>query len=101
MKESKLYNIYEGLPSYARGVVVVGLLALTYIVGKTILDAIEAAAAAKKSAERQKQFQDELNDTNSKSLDEFNKLALELKSFHSLNIEYLKQQTVDDQIVKN
>jgi hypothetical protein len=67
MKESKLYNIYEGLPSYARGIVVVGLLAFTYIIGKTILDAIEAAAAAKKSAERQKQFQDELNDTNSKS----------------------------------
>jgi len=42
----------------------------------------------------------ELNNTNSKSLDKLNKLALELESFHDLNTEYLKQNTINEQILK-
>jgi hypothetical protein len=41
----------------------------------------------------------EFNKTNSKSLDDFNKIALELKSFHTFNTEYLKQRTINEQIV--
>ncbi len=35
----------------------------------------------------------------SKSLDEFNKIAKELESFYAVNNEYLKQHVVDDEIL--
>jgi len=39
------------------------------------------------------------NKTNSKSFDEFDSIASELESFHNLNTEYLKQNTINEQIL--
>ncbi len=41
----------------------------------------------------------EFNKTNSKSLDEFNKIAKELESFYTVNNEYLRQYVDDDEIL--
>jgi hypothetical protein len=40
------------------------------------------------------------NKTNSKSLDEFDSIASELISFHAVNIEYLRNHKIDEQIVE-
>ena len=57
---NKAFEVYQGLPSWAKGVVVVGGLVLTYIVGKNVSDALKAAKAAREAKERQKQFDKEL-----------------------------------------
>jgi hypothetical protein len=41
-----------------------------------------------------------LNNTNIMSLNKFTKIADELQSFHTINTEYLKQHTVDDDKIK-
>ena len=42
----------------------------------------------------------EFNKTNSKSLDTFNAIVKELESFHTLNTEYLSKNEVDDKLIK-
>jgi len=42
----------------------------------------------------------EFNKNNSKSLETFNSIVKELESFHTLNTEYLNQYQVDDEVVK-
>jgi hypothetical protein len=42
----------------------------------------------------------EFNKTNSKSLDVFNDVVKELESFHTLSIEYLNKNEIDDKLVK-
>jgi hypothetical protein len=41
MAESTVYKYYKDLPSWAKGVVVVGVLGLTYIVGNKIFNALK------------------------------------------------------------
>lgn len=60
---NKVYEIYNGLPQYAKGVVVIGGMILGYIGVKAASDAIKRAKEAKKAKDRVKQFDLELGQT--------------------------------------
>ena len=61
MAESKLIRVYEDLPQWARGVVVVGGLVVTYIVGNTIYKKIKAFSDSADAQNKLKQLEDDLN----------------------------------------
>jgi hypothetical protein len=48
---NKVYQYYTELPSWAKGVVVIGTLGVVYFVGKSILDKIKANAEIQKQVE--------------------------------------------------
>lgn len=61
MAESKLIRVYEDLPSWARGIVIVGGLAITYIIGTNIVKMVKAASASADNQAKQNQIQSDLN----------------------------------------
>lgn len=48
---SKVYDVYNGLPSWAKGVVVIGGIAIVYFTTKSILKRIKLSAESKKDRE--------------------------------------------------
>jgi hypothetical protein len=64
MEESKLLRVYEDLPSWARGIVIVGGLGIAYIVGTNIVKMVKAASSAADNAAKQNQIQNDLNKLN-------------------------------------
>ena len=58
---NKVYEYYEGLPSWARGVVIVGGLVVVYIVGYTIYKKIQTLASSADTQNKLNQINDDLN----------------------------------------
>jgi hypothetical protein len=61
MAESKLLRVYEDLPQWARGVVIIGGLAVTFIVGNTIYKKIKGLSDSLDAKNKLKQLEDDLN----------------------------------------
>jgi hypothetical protein len=61
MAKAKLMEVYNGLPNWAKGVVVVGLLGVTYIVGSQVLSAIRRKKDEKKQLEEINVASNDLN----------------------------------------
>lgn len=58
--QNKVYQYYTELPTWAKGVVVIGSIGIAYIVGSNVMSAIKNMKNAKLAKERQKQFDSEL-----------------------------------------
>jgi hypothetical protein len=61
MADNKLLRVYEDLPSWARGIVIVGGLGIAYIVGTNIVKMVKSASAAADDAQKQNQINNDLN----------------------------------------
>ena len=61
MAENKIFRVYEELPQWAKGVVVVGGLAVTFIVGNTIYKRINAFSDSADAQNKLRQLEDDLN----------------------------------------
>lgn len=61
MAENKIFRVYEELPQWAKGVVVVGGLAVTFIVGNTIYKRIKAFSDSADAQNKLRQLEDDLN----------------------------------------
>jgi hypothetical protein len=61
MEQNKVLKIYEELPPWARGVVIVGLLGVTYIVGSTIYKRVQRISSDAEEKAKLDQIQRELD----------------------------------------
>lgn len=61
MAENKLLRVYEDLPSWARGIVIVGGIGIAYIVGTNIVKIVKSASAAANEKAKQAEIQNDLN----------------------------------------
>ena len=59
---NKVYDIYKDLPSWAKGVVVIGGIAIVYFTTKSILNRIKLSAESKKDRETIKTQEKEIKD---------------------------------------
>lgn len=57
---SKVYDVYKGLPSWAKGVVVIGGIAIVYFTTKSILKRVRLSAESKKDRETIQTQQNEI-----------------------------------------
>lgn len=63
--QNKVYRFYTELPTWAKGVVVIGAVGMVYIVGINVRSAIKNAKAAREAKNRQRQFDAELKNEKS------------------------------------
>ena len=61
MADSKVFKVYQELPQWAKGVVVVGGLVVTYIVGNTIYKRIKAFSDSADAQNKLRQLEDDLD----------------------------------------
>ena len=61
MAENKALKVYEDLPQWARGIVVVGGLVVVYIVGNTIYKKIQKLASSADSQNKLNQVNNDLD----------------------------------------
>lgn len=61
MADSKVFKVYQDLPQWAKGVVVVGGLVVTYIVGNTIYKRIKAFSDSADAQNKLRQLEDDLD----------------------------------------
>jgi hypothetical protein len=61
MEQNKLLRVYEELPPWARGVVVIGVIGITYIVGNTIYRRIQQVSSDAEEQRKLDQIQKELD----------------------------------------
>lgn len=60
MEKENLLKVYDGLPPWARGVVVIGGIGILYIVGSTLYKKVQQAKNDKLEEEKTNKIQDEL-----------------------------------------
>lgn len=68
MAENKYLRVYEDLPSWARGVVVVGGIGIAYIIGSTIYKKVQQAISDADQQEKLKQIQSEIDNNKQNGL---------------------------------
>lgn len=64
MAENKLFKVYEELPGWAKGVVVIGGMAIAYAVGSTIYNRIKRISDDADQQDKLNKVQEELNKQN-------------------------------------
>ena len=60
MANSGVYKVYSELPAWAKGVVVIGGIAIVYFTGRTIYRSIDKKVSAKKDAQTVRDVKDEI-----------------------------------------